>query len=166
MNMRQSRSSAAAWLASTALLGAAFIAVEARGADVQAIQIALLQQQVATLQAEVAALRRVVSVNASGVTLVTASQDRRDITTLNETADVAQDLSVTVGRNRNDSIRGVLNASVGQRYALEAGDEVLFRAGQSMILLRKDGSIVIKGVTIALQGSGEVSIKGAKVLTN
>jgi type VI secretion system secreted protein VgrG len=55
---------------------------------------------------------------------------------------------------------------VGRRVVLEAGDELILRVGQASILLRKDGAVTVKGVSVTIEGAANVAIKGPKVLNN
>ena len=140
---------------------------EARAADpVTTEQIDLLKQQVATLQTQVATLRQLLSITADGTTSLIAAQNRKDITGISATNEVGMDLNVAVGRNATQRLNGIYNVNAGKRILLEAGDDLILRSGSSLIQLRKDGSIVIRGVSIAVEASGDVVIKGAKVLTN
>ncbi|MBK8309715.1 MAG: hypothetical protein IPL04_01310 [Chitinophagaceae bacterium] len=49
---------------------------------------------------------------------------------------------------------------------IEASDEIVIKTGSSSILMKKDGTIIINGKNISVKGSGDVTIKGSKVLDN
>jgi hypothetical protein len=61
-----------------------------------------------------------------------------------------------------------------QESIAAAGDEILLKAGDASVHLKKDGTIVIKGKDITLDASGHVQvkatrdvvIKGKKILQN
>ncbi len=54
----------------------------------------------------------------------------------------------------------------GEAVVLEAGKEIVLRCGQSSILLRKNGKIVVKGAEIISRSSGKNKLKGATVNIN
>jgi hypothetical protein len=54
----------------------------------------------------------------------------------------------------------------GTRVDLEGKDEVVLRCGKSMIVLRRNGRVVIRGVTIESQCDGTHRIKGGTVRIN
>lgn len=54
----------------------------------------------------------------------------------------------------------------GKRLDLEAQDEIVLRCGKSMIVLRRNGRVLIRGVTIESQCDGTHRIKGGTVRIN
>jgi len=54
----------------------------------------------------------------------------------------------------------------GKRITLDAREEILLRCGKSSILLRKDGTISVRGARIVSRASGTHKIKGASVSIN
>jgi hypothetical protein len=54
----------------------------------------------------------------------------------------------------------------GKRVTLEAHDEIALKCGQSSIVLRGDGKIVIKGAEIVSRASGTNKVRGACVKIN
>jgi hypothetical protein len=54
----------------------------------------------------------------------------------------------------------------GRRVILEAQDQIELRCGDSSILLRKDGRIVIRGAHLLSRASHENKIRGASVAIN
>jgi type VI secretion system secreted protein VgrG len=48
---------------------------------------------------------------------------------------------------------------------VEAGDELVLTCGKASIILKKDGTITVKGKDIIVDGSGEVTAKAAKDMT-
>jgi type VI secretion system secreted protein VgrG len=61
-----------------------------------------------------------------------------------------------------------------KKLRLEALDEIALVVGDASLVLKKNGTIVIKGANIELSGSGKVtvkasgdlSLKGSKILNN
>ena len=60
-------------------------------------------------------------------------------------ADVGEDDSVKVGKN----------------LVIDAGDSVTIKTGSASITMKKDGTIVIKGKDITIDGSGKVNVKAS-----
>ena len=82
--------------------------------------------------------------------------------------------SITIGENRTTSIGKDDQLTVGKNFVLEAADQVTIKTGSASIIMKKDGTITIKGKDITLDGSGkitvkasgDVAIKGSKVSQN
>jgi type VI secretion system secreted protein VgrG len=72
----------------------------------------------------------------------------------NESRDVAQNRST--GIKQNDSL------DVGKHFTLNAGDSISLTTGAASITMKKDGSIVISGKNITVDGSGAINIKANK----
>ena len=53
-----------------------------------------------------------------------------------------------------------------KRLELEASDEIRLTCGKSSLLLRRDGTVIIKGVTITSRASQTNKIRGATVNIN
>ncbi len=82
--------------------------------------------------------------------------------------------TVTVGGNETITIGGGQQVSVGKKLLLVAGDEIELRVGSASLVMKKDGTIVLKGRDITIDGfgtariksAGEITLKGSKVLQN
>ena len=62
---------------------------------------------------------------------------------------------------------GKIDARIdGKNVHLVARDEIVLKCGQSKIILRKDGSIIVKGVTIITRAARTNKIKGGSVSIN
>ncbi|MBT2298448.1 type VI secretion system Vgr family protein [Pseudomonas fluorescens] len=72
----------------------------------------------------------------------------------NEARDVAQ--SRTTNIKQNDSL------DVGKHFSLNAGDSISLTTGAASITMKKDGTIVISGKNITIDGSGAINIKANK----
>lgn len=100
----------------------------------------------------------------------------------NKTIDVGVDHSESIGKNKvlsvgenhEESIGKDMAIDIGKNFKLTAGESIVLKTGSSSITMKKDGTILIKGKDITLQGSGKinvkasstVTIKGSKVTTN
>ena len=47
----------------------------------------------------------------------------------------------------------------GKTVVIEAGDSITLATGSATIQMKKDGTILIKGKDITIQGSGKVNVK-------
>ena len=90
------------------------------------------------------------------------------------TESVAKDESVTITGGRNVSVGKDDALKVGKNLVIDAGDSVTIKTGSASISMKKDGTIVIKGKDITIDGSGKINvkaggdvvIKGSKILNN
>jgi type VI secretion system secreted protein VgrG len=93
----------------------------------------------------------------------------RDIVVrLNDTLIVTGDSSVRIGRNSSTVVQDNQTVSAGKDLEVTAknvtvrgADSLELVCGAASILLKKDGTIVIRGRDIMVDGSGKVSIKSA-----
>ncbi|RZL95633.1 MAG: type VI secretion system tip protein VgrG [Variovorax sp.] len=87
---------------------------------------------------------------------------------------VGAEESRTVSEARTTRIGKDDSLNVGKNLVIEAGDSISITTGSASILLKKDGTIQIKGKNITIEGSGKINvkassdvvIKGSKVLQN
>jgi type VI secretion system secreted protein VgrG len=108
----------------------------------------------------------------------------------NQSADVGANRSISVGSNLSTKVGadesrdiGAGRATqvakddaikVGKNFVLEAGDSISLKTGSASITMKKDGTIVIKGKDITVDGSGKINVKassdivmkGSKILQN
>lgn len=54
----------------------------------------------------------------------------------------------------------------GKRVVLEGQDEIVFRCGESTIILRRNGAVLVKGKEVESRSSGRSVIRGRKVAMN
>jgi type VI secretion system secreted protein VgrG len=91
-----------------------------------------------------------------------------------QNVNVGAEQAVLVGRNQDTKVGNDQSISVGTNYSLDAGksvvvtagDEITIRTGKALIQMKKSGDILIEGKDITIKGSGEVVVKGQKVLHN
>ena len=90
-----------------------------------------------------------------------------------ESIDIGKDQTVSVRKDLKHSVSGKRTEAVQKEYALTAKkvtltaeDELLLVSGSAKILLKKNGDIQISGKAISVKGSGDVIIKGSKILEN
>lgn len=87
---------------------------------------------------------------------------------------VGKDQTDEVAENRSTSIGKDDKLQVGKKLIIEVADEITLKAGDASIIMKKDGSIAIKGKDITVDGSGKINVKassdvvlkGSKVTAN
>lgn len=79
----------------------------------------------------------------------------------NDVLQVGGDRSVTVGRNDTLAVTAGQSVSVGKTLRLQAGDQLELVCGAASLLMKKDGTVVIKGKDITLEGTGKINIKAS-----
>jgi type VI secretion system secreted protein VgrG len=90
------------------------------------------------------------------------------------TENVAKDESVSVTGGRTISIGKDDTLSVGKNLAITAAESISITTGSASIVMKKDGTIMITGKDITIEGSGEIvgkasknmTLKGQKILQN
>jgi len=121
-----------------------------------------------------------ITVGANQSTNVGANQSN-DIGAKQDTK-VGADRSLTVGGAQSTSVAKARTTSVGEDDALTVGknlkitaaDSITLTTGSASITMKKDGTIIIKGKDITIEGSGKINakassdivMKGSKILQN
>jgi len=75
---------------------------------------------------------------------------------------IGEDQSTSVGKDRNVSVAENDSLDVGKILTMTAADEIVLKTGKASILMKKDGTIQIKGKDISVDGSGKIEIKASK----
>ncbi len=84
---------------------------------------------------------------------------------VDEVITVGGAFTLSVGKDATLGNGGVFSISA-TKVRLRATQELRLEVGSSLIVLKPNGDIQIKGNRIDISGSGEVHLKGSKVLTN
>ena len=92
-----------------------------------------------------------------GVMNTMVSNMRHDSTGIAATEQVGQSKVVNVGQTAIEN--------VGKAKKVVVGEELLVQVGQSSLLMKKDGTILLKGVTVYVDGSEHVQIN-AEIVDN
>ena len=50
-------------------------------------------------------------------------------------------------------------AKIAKNFGVDAGDAIVLKTGDASITMKKDGTILIKGKNITIQGSGKITVK-------
>jgi len=93
---------------------------------------------------------------------ITVGADRVVTIKKNQSEDVGKTLDLSVGDKRTTSIGKDDVLDVGKKWTVEAGEQITFKTGKASIVLKKDGTITIKGKDIKINGSGKISAKASK----
>jgi type VI secretion system secreted protein VgrG len=84
----------------------------------------------------------------------------------NQSTSVGRDQSTSVGQNRAVSVAKDDSLDVGKNLTITAGDQIVRKTGSATITMKKNGDITIQGKQINIKGSGDVIVKGQKILQN
>jgi len=79
---------------------------------------------------------------------------------------VGKDESVSIGAGRSVSVGADDSLNVSKSLSASAGDQIALNTGSASIVMKKNGDITINGKNITIKGSGNVVIKGSKILEN
>jgi len=79
---------------------------------------------------------------------------------------VGNDERLTIGKNFTVSAGNGITVEAQKNVSISAADELTLKCGQAVIVLRKNGDISITGKEISIKGSGDVIIKGEKIIQN
>ncbi len=102
---------------------------------------------------------QVVAVGAAQSVTVGATQSTR--VGANRSVEVGGDQSTQVGKNRSANVAKDDALKVGKHWVVDAGDSVTIKTGDASITMKKDGTIVIKGKDITINGSGKINVKAS-----
>jgi type VI secretion system secreted protein VgrG len=97
--------------------------------------------------------------------IITVGADQTTSVGNNRNEDVGQDEQVNIGQNRSHSISQNDQLGVGKELSVTAGDSITLTTGKASITMKKDGTIIIKGKDITIEGSGEIDAKASKNIT-
>jgi type VI secretion system secreted protein VgrG len=110
------------------------------------------------------------SVNIGGNKSETIAMAKAETIGLAKALSIGLGYQVTVGAAMNTTVTLVQASEigidkitmVGKKYTLTAGEEIELRTGKSVLNMKSDGSITLKGVDIQIMADGEINIKAKK----
>lgn len=91
----------------------------------------------------------------------TIGKDRSGSIGGNDTLQVAKDQAISIGEGRATNVGKDDALTVGKNLVISAGDSITFSTGSASLSMKKDGTIVIKGKDITVEGSGKINVKAA-----
>jgi type VI secretion system secreted protein VgrG len=114
------------------------------------------------------------SLNAGGAQTISVGAGQTTSVAENAVMNVGADESRTVSGKRECGIGKDDTLNVAKNLWITAGESVSITTGDASILMKKDGSITIKGKDITIEGSGKLNIKasgemvmkGSKIVQN
>jgi type VI secretion system secreted protein VgrG len=98
---------------------------------------------------------------------ISISENRDETVSKNESINIGENRNetvgkneeVSVGKNRQHTVGEKDMLSVGKERLVDAGDQIILKTGQASLVMKKDGTIQIKGNNITVSGSGKINIK-------
>lgn len=122
------------------------------------------------------------SINVGAAQTVNVGASQSTTIAAGQTVSVGADLAETIGNNHSENVAQDRSAQIGNNdtlqvgkvLAIQAGDEIAIKTGSASILMKKDGTITIEGKDITIKGSGKIVeqasgdmvLKGSKILQN
>jgi type VI secretion system secreted protein VgrG len=82
---------------------------------------------------------------------------------INQVTSIGKNFNTSVGGDMTEKVDENWTHETGKKIKIDAGDEILIETGQSSILMKKDGTIKIKGKTITIEGMQKVETKATQV---
>lgn len=91
-----------------------------------------------------------------------------------QTVSVAGDGTYNIAGGRTTNVGKDDSLAIAKKLSIDAGEEILISTGDASISMKKDGTILIKGKDITIEGTGEIvgkasknmTLKGQKILQN
>jgi type VI secretion system secreted protein VgrG len=96
---------------------------------------------------------------------VTAGKDQSIAIAKNRTMTVGKDMSTSVGKNSVLNVSEQSTISVGTKMATDVGDEIVFKCGNASLVMKRNGDIILKGTNISIEGSGKITAKASATMT-
>jgi type VI secretion system secreted protein VgrG len=114
------------------------------------------------------------SLDVTGNRSVSVGKDESVEVSGKRTVAVTREEALSVGEKRTVEVDKDDLLKVGKKLVIDAGDEITIKTGKASIVMKKDGTITIKGKDIKVDASGKINgkasgdivLKGAKVLQN
>jgi type VI secretion system secreted protein VgrG len=91
---------------------------------------------------------------------VTITKDQSTTINGQETRKVAKDRTTNIDGNEKLTVGKDHKINVGAAFELIAADQITLTTGQSSLVMKKDGTIELRGMTITVSGSQTVTVKG------
>jgi len=84
----------------------------------------------------------------------------------NQTITIGKSRTTDVAKDDELDVKKDLTVLVGGKIRITGEKELRIQVGAASLVLNVDGSILLRGTSIAIEGSAEVHLKGANVHTN
>ena len=117
-----------------------------------------------------------VSATLQNATLAAATRDGADVLLLFEDGDPGRPVVLAILRSDTPLVDDLLTAAPqprsdvaaleGPRVVVQGQEEVVVRCGKASLTLRRDGQVMLRGVTVVSQAEQVQKIRGGKVQIN
>jgi type VI secretion system secreted protein VgrG len=101
------------------------------------------------------------SVSVNGKRTVSIGKDESVSIGGSRTETVEKNESITISGAHTLSVTKSSGIDIGKALSITAADEIVLKSGSASITLKKDGTIVIKGKDISVDGGGKVNVKAS-----
>jgi len=92
---------------------------------------------------------------------VSIGKDQEHTIGANDKVNISKNAQLEVGENRTTQVGKDDKQQVGKKFYLDAGDEITLKTGDASLVMKKDGTIQLKGKDITVTGSGKIGIKAS-----
>jgi type VI secretion system secreted protein VgrG len=114
------------------------------------------------------------SLDVTGSRSVSVGKDETNEVSGKRTTTITREEALSVNDKRTVEVAKDDLLKVGKKLVIDAGDEITIKTGKASIVMKKDGTITIKGKDVKIDASGKINgkassdivLKGAKVLQN
>ncbi len=96
---------------------------------------------------------------------VTIGTDQGTKVGKNHSLEIAEESVFKVGKNMSFTIGEDLTIESGKNIVVKAADSITFTCGKANIQMKKDGTIVLEGKDISVNGSGKINVKASSDIT-
>ncbi len=96
---------------------------------------------------------------------ITVTGDKTESVDKGLTQSISTDMSVTVGKSYSISVGKAFKCTVKEGVMISSDKEITLKCGDASIVMKKDGTISIKGKDIKIKGSGAIDVKADKNVT-
>jgi type VI secretion system secreted protein VgrG len=103
-------------------------------------------------------------VTITGNRKLTVTKDATDTVQGARTVNIGKSETVTVSKGRKQNVTGDDQLQVTKKLLVDGGEEIMLKSGSASITLKKDGTIIIKGKDVTVQGSGKINVKASSDL--
>ena len=104
--------------------------------------------------------------NTAATESISVGADRAISIGVNKIEDIGGSVSIAVSNNASMSVGKDMDVSIGRDVLFDAGDEILIKTGKASGLFKNTGDITINGKDITIKASGDLHLKGSRILQN
>ncbi|HVT81739.1 MAG TPA: type VI secretion system tip protein TssI/VgrG [Phycisphaerae bacterium] len=105
------------------------------------------------------------SITINGSRTETVAKDETITINKNRTETVGEKEEISIGKDRSVTVGGGDTLTVGKTLSITAADEISLTTGDASIIMKKDGTIQIKGKDITITASGKITAKASSDMT-